>query len=145
MASERERRTRRGVELRMIHPHAPTPEETDSLVQQADEHRKIGRPSGTQTKFSKLYHLNRGDGRPPARLDYDPLPDMSDTPGLCAGVIRGGRPCKAVEILANGLCLGCWDVKCGTIASGSGGQARKTALEETAGVRPELLRRKKAA
>ncbi len=129
----------------MIHPHAPTQEERHSLVQQADEHRKIGRPSGTQTKFSKLYNLNRGAGRSPAKLDYDPLPDMTETPSLCAGIIRGGHPCKAVEILANGLCLDCWDVKCGTIANGSGGQARKAALEETAGVIPPLLRRKKAA
>lgn len=121
----------------MIHPHTPTPEEAYSLGQDAEAHRTAGRPSGTQTKFSKLYHLNRGAGRSPAKLDYDPLPDLSETPDLCVGITRGGYRCKAVEILANGLCLNCWDVKCGTIANGSSSQDRSDALRETAGVRPE--------
>ena len=124
----------------MIYPHLATLEEKDSLTILSGSGAGRG-TTGPLGYYNRTYtHPSRLAGPQNTILvALEPLPVESEGAQRCEGLINGRKPCRAVGVLANRLCVDCWDSKCGTIGSGRD-RGKRAAIQQLTGLQ-ELPKR----
>ncbi len=116
-----------------IYPHLATTKERMSLDLEDGLPVRQGRSNGPRSFYENTSDNNVVTRTAFLRATVEPMPKESQGLQRCEGLTWKRKRCRVKGTLANGLCIKCWDTRCGTIACGNK-RSRSMAIELITGL-----------